>query len=127
MCSVDVQAQKRTVLIEEFTNMGCGPCASYAPTLDKVIDERLGDVIAVKYHGNYPAKNDWLYLENQEAVDKRMALYGINAFPTTIIDGKEESARYEELLHYYIDRSLMEEPSFSINLDTEVKEGILIL
>lgn len=125
LCSVNVQAQKRTVLIEEFTNMGCGPCASYAPTLDKVIDERLGDVIAVKYHGNYPAKNDWLYLENQEAVDKRMALYGINAFPTTIIDGKEESARYEALLHHYIDRNLMEEPSFSINLDTEVKEGIL--
>lgn len=123
--TINVYAQKRTVLIEEFTNMGCGPCASYAPTLDKVIDERLGDVIAVKYHGNYPAQGDWFYLENQEAIDTRMALYGINAFPTTIIDGKEESARYEELLNYYIDQNLMKKPYFNISLSTEVKDGIL--
>lgn len=124
-CSVDVQAQKRTVLIEEFTNMGCGPCASYAPTLDKVVDERLGDVIAVKYHGNYPAKNDWFYLENEEDINKRIDMYGINAYPTTIFNGKEESARYEELLNYYIDQYLEEKPYFNINLNTEVKDGIL--
>lgn len=125
LCSIDVQAQKRTVLIEEFTNMGCLPCAGFAPTLDKFVDERLGDVIAVKYHGNYPARNDWFYLENKDDIEKRKALYGIDSYPTTVFDGKEESARYEERLNYYVDECLKVKPSFNIALSTEIKDGIL--
>ena len=34
-------AQKPLVLIEEFTNTGCGPCASWSPVLDATIDYHL--------------------------------------------------------------------------------------
>ena len=50
--------QKRLVLIEEFTNTGCGPCASWSPLLDSCINYRLGDCIAIKYHSGYPYNAD---------------------------------------------------------------------
>lgn len=125
LCSVNVQAQKRTVLIEDFTNMGCLPCAGIAPILDNFVDKHLGDVIAVKYHGNYPAKNDWFYLENQDDIEKRKAFYDISAYPTTIYDGQEQNARYESLMAYYLDECLKVEPSFNISIDASINNKIL--
>ena len=52
--SLSMFAQRRLVLIEEFTNHGCSPCASYSPTLDAVLDDRIGEVIAVKYPAGSP-------------------------------------------------------------------------
>ena len=61
LLAVTVSAQNRIVLVEEFTNTGCGPCASWSPELDAVIENRLGDCVAIKYHSNYPNRNDEFY------------------------------------------------------------------
>lgn len=45
---------RRLVLMEEFTNQGCGPCAAFAPKFEHTVWSRLGDVVALTYHGNYP-------------------------------------------------------------------------
>lgn len=79
--------QKRLVLIEEFSNTGCGPCASYSPVLDTVVSYRLGEVISVKYHGNYPDPNDVFYNNQKEDMEKKKQFYDINAYPTTIVNG----------------------------------------
>ena len=87
---LSAQAQpKRLVLIEEFTNTGCGPCATWSPVLDSCINYRLGDCIAIKYHSKFPNGNDEFYLNEQEAQQARVNFYDINAVPTTLIDGQE--------------------------------------
>ena len=82
-------AQKRLVLIEEFTNTGCGPCASWSPVLDSCINYRLGDCIAIKYHSAFPNKEDEFYLNEKEAQQSRVDYYDIHAVPTTLVDGQE--------------------------------------
>lgn len=76
------------ILIEEFTNDGCNPCAKYSPILDKFINERLGDVIAVKYHVGFPDYNDPIFLSQQSDIDSRMTHYNITAAPTNVVNGR---------------------------------------
>ncbi|MCR4914976.1 MAG: hypothetical protein K6A96_04400 [Prevotella sp.] len=84
-----VKGQKRIVLVESFTNTGCGPSAGWAPILDSAIKKRLGDCIAIKYHTNYPSSDDEFYDYNQDAQQARQDFYQINGTPTTFVDGQE--------------------------------------
>lgn len=84
----NLNAQKRLVLVEEFTNVGCGPCASWSPILDSAIHYRLGDVIAIKYHSGYPDSKDMFYLENQAEQDAKIKLYNVDGVPTTFVNGE---------------------------------------
>lgn len=86
-------AQKRIVLIEEFTNTGCGPCASWSPVLDSCINYRLGDCIAIKYHSSFPNRGDEFYTAEAEANQARVDFYGIDAVPMTFVDGQELGTR----------------------------------
>ena len=81
--------QKRLVLIEEFTNTGCGPCATWSPVLDSVIHYRLGDCIAIKYHSSYPDNQDPFYLYDVEAQQAKVNFYNVIGVPTTFVDGQE--------------------------------------
>lgn len=89
-----VQAQqKRLVLVEEFTNVGCGPCAAWSPVLDSAIRYRLGDVIAIKYHSGYPDPADPFYLEEKEVHQAKVDFYHVTGVPTTFVNGSELSER----------------------------------
>ncbi|HEX5315128.1 MAG TPA: thioredoxin family protein, partial [Candidatus Kapabacteria bacterium] len=39
------QLVPRTVLVEEGTNWGCGPCAAYNPGLEAFLDQHEGSII----------------------------------------------------------------------------------
>ncbi len=82
-------ANRNIVVVENFTNTGCGPCAKFAPVLDQVVNERLGDVICLKYHGVYPDPEDPFYLAEKDNLDKRIAFYGVNSYPTFIVNGTQ--------------------------------------
>lgn len=84
-------ANRNIVVVENFTNTGCGPCANFAPVLDKVVNDRLGDVICLKYHGVYPDPKDPFYLAEKANLDKRIAFYGVNSYPTFIVNGTQIS------------------------------------
>ncbi len=85
--------QKRLVLVEEFTNTGCGPCASWSPILDSCLNYRLGDCIAIKYHSGYPEKTDPFYLYDTEAHQAKVDFYHVTGVPATYVDGQELSDR----------------------------------
>ena len=89
--SVLTASERRLVLIEEFTNTGCGPCTTWSPVLDSCINYRLGDCIAIKYHSKFPNGNDEFYLNDQEAQQARVDFYHVTAVPTTLVDGQELS------------------------------------
>ena len=102
---------RRLVLIEEFTNTGCGPCASWSPLLDSAIYYRLGDVVAIKYHSVYPNREDPFYLENSEAQQARVDYYQVNGVPATYVNGVELDTRTFSYLNAAIDYSLTSQPA----------------
>lgn len=125
LISLGATAQKRLVLIEEFTNDGCGPCANYSPTLDAFLDDRLGDVIAIKYHGEYPDRNDPIYLAQKEALDKKISLYSVSAYPTTVINGTvvgNQMSTYQ--LNYALDVFGYDATGYSLTADYSTANNV---
>lgn len=83
--------QKRLVLLEEVTNWGCGPCAALAPKLDSMLNVRLGDVVALKYHCWWPTGSDPFFRADSEELTTRISFLNTNSAPTVFIDGKATS------------------------------------
>lgn len=79
-------AQQRIVLLEQFTNSGCPPCASSTPTVLNYVDTSPNDVVAIAYHTSFPY-NDSMYFENPVQSNTRTSLYGVSGVPHTVIDG----------------------------------------
>jgi hypothetical protein len=89
---VSSQSATRSVLIEEWTSSTCNPCASLNSTFDPLLNGNNpntgGDVNVVKYQVNWPSPgNDPSY--NAHVLARRTH-YGVNAAPTSIIDGRTE-------------------------------------
>ena len=113
--------RKRLVLVEEFTNTGCGPCASWSPVLDSCLHYRLGDCIGIKYHSGYPERTDPYYLYDRDALQAKVDFYHVTGVPTTIVDGMElgdrSYAHMEEAITWCMMQSQQCDVSVSKQLD----------
>ncbi len=78
---------QRTVVLECFTSTTCGPCASANPALDALISNNADQLIAIKYHVNWPAAGDPMNLHNPGDVSAKVSFYSINAVPYSVGDG----------------------------------------
>jgi len=117
---LQAQAQRRAVLIEEFTNTGCGPCASYAPTLDNFLYERLGDVAPIKTHTSWPNGHDPFYYYLQEECRARWSYYDVSGVPTVVINGQAYNQPSSATLNEAVDKFLASEEKLSIALSYTV-------
>lgn len=79
-------AQQRIVLIEQFTNSGCPPCAAATPPVFSFTNDNLDKVVAVAYHTNFPYK-DSMHFENVSDNNQRVQYYSVAQVPYTIMDG----------------------------------------
>jgi len=80
----------RRVLVEEFTNASCGPCASAAPAFNAFLDTNHDNISAVVTHVWWPGSDDpWYVLDTQMAHD-RVDYYGVTGVPNCQIDGVTE-------------------------------------
>ncbi len=78
----------KKLLLEEFTNTGCGPCADTNPTIDAFLEAvGVGNVISVKVHVDWPSPEDPFYLEHPTDCDTRTDYYGIDGVPASVVDG----------------------------------------
>ena len=79
----------RVVLLEDFTNCGCGPCWSFEPTLNSFVAAHLaaGDLSVIRVHVNWPDPNDPIYLANPTEQNARKSFYGVSSVPTIKMDG----------------------------------------
>ncbi len=78
----------RIVLWEQFTNTGCGPCASANPTIEQMLANNGEDVvIAVWAHVWWPSSSDPYYVANTTDNAARTSYYGVNAVPDSFTDG----------------------------------------
>lgn len=78
----------RMVLIEEFTNASCGPCANQNPAFNVLLNANTENVVSIKYQTAFPGY-DPMNQHNPGQISTRLGYYpGITGVPTAIIDGK---------------------------------------
>ena len=121
LLAVAVSAQNRIVLVEEFTNTGCGPCASWSPELDAVIENRLGDCVAIKYHSNYPNRNDEFYNYDPDTQQKRHDFYEVDGVPATFVNGEKLYFRTSSCLDETITQQMAQPERFSLTLSKGIE------
>ncbi len=81
-------AYDRVVLVEDFTNWGCVPCAIPNTYLHNVMVAMGEDqVFDIAYHMSWPSGNDPFYLANPSENNTRRYYYGVNAVPHMRCDG----------------------------------------
>jgi len=82
-------AADRVVLVEDFTNSGCGPCWSFEPTLNAFVNDHLadGDIAMIRVHVSWPSGSDPIYQANPNEQNARKGFYGVNSVPWIQFDG----------------------------------------
>ncbi len=81
LCAVVVSAQhQRRVLLEEFTNASCPPCAAQNPAFHAVVDANIQYVTPIKYQTNWPGF-DPMNVQTQTDVAPRVTYYGVSGVP----------------------------------------------
>lgn len=81
LCAAAVSAQhKRRVLIEEFTNASCPPCAAQNPAFNAVVEANIQYLTPIKYQTNWPGF-DPMNVQTQTDVQPRVNFYGVSGVP----------------------------------------------
>ena len=81
LCTFSVSAQHlRRVLVEEFTNASCGPCAAANPGFNATIDANLQYITPIKWQTNWPGV-DPMNAQTQTDVAPRVSYYGVTGVP----------------------------------------------
>lgn len=83
----DAFAAKRWVLVEEFTNASCGPCAQQNPAFKTFLNNNKANVIPIIYRTSWPGR-DVMYSKNPTMYDKRVQYYGVSGVPYAVTNGK---------------------------------------
>lgn len=85
--SLSAQAQHlRRVMVEEFTNASCGPCAANNPAFNATLDANADFVTPLKYQVWWPGF-DPMYNQTKPDVDPRVAYYAVSGVPNGIENG----------------------------------------
>ena len=83
--SASAQYTKR-VLVEEFTNASCPPCASQNPAFNALLQANASKVTAIKYQTSWPG-TDPMNAQNPSEVTTRVNYYGVSGVPTGLVNG----------------------------------------
>jgi Secretion system C-terminal sorting domain len=77
---------QRFVMIEEFTNASCGPCAQQNPTFDALLNSNTAKCTSIKYHTNWPGV-DPMNAQNPTDAGARVTYYNVTGVPYSCMDG----------------------------------------
>jgi hypothetical protein len=85
--SLQIQAQsQRLVMIEEFTNASCPPCAAQNPAFNTLLGNNLIKAVSIKYQTNWPGV-DPMNAQTQADVAPRVTYYAVSGVPYSPMDG----------------------------------------
>lgn len=120
------QAPRPWVLVEEFTNQGCSPCAAFSPSLDTCVTRHMGDVAFITYHINFPQPSDYIYVLNKEQNEARQDYYGVTGVPSIFFNGTRgyAIAKHADYLDAQIGEA-RKDPTFNIQVDASLNNGQL--
>ncbi|MBL7828646.1 MAG: Omp28-related outer membrane protein [Saprospiraceae bacterium] len=87
-CVLSLSAQyQRRVLVEEFTNASCPPCAAQNPAFNQLLEDNAVKVTPIKYQTDWPGV-DPMNAQNPTEVDQRVTYYGVTGVPNGFVDGQ---------------------------------------
>lgn len=85
--TLSLHSQNRVVLIEQFSNSSCPPCAAVSPAVYAYANNNSANVAVIAYHTQFPYNNDSMYFENPVEATQRVNYYTVNSVPSSILDG----------------------------------------
>lgn len=77
---------QRLVLLEHFTQASCGPCATYNPSINSMLNANPDKFTAIMYHTSWPGY-DPMYNHNTIENGARTNYYSVNSVPNSVLDG----------------------------------------
>ena len=77
---------QRMVLVEEFTQASCGPCAAQNPDFNDLLEANFTKAVSIKYQTDWPG-TDPMNAQNPSDVQSRVSYYGVSGVPTGLVDG----------------------------------------
>lgn len=77
---------QRLVLIEEFTQASCGPCAAANPAFNTLLNNNASKCVSIKYQTNWPG-TDPMNAQYPSGVASRVSYYSCNSVPYAVMDG----------------------------------------
>jgi hypothetical protein len=87
MCfALSYSQSQRMVILEEFTQASCGPCATVNPSIEALLNSNPNIITSVWYHTSWPGY-DPMYLHNPVDVNSRVSLYQVTYVPFSNLDG----------------------------------------
>ena len=126
--------KNRNVLVEHFTNDNYGPSNLADQTLQDLYDAEMAerdssDFILMQYHLSTPVV-DQLNKDNALDQQARALFYGVSEPPTTFMDGIQGqyfdtnfTGAYDKITRDEIDRRSLEDPLFTIEIDSVHESG----
>lgn len=111
---------QRVLLLESFTNTGCGPCAAYNPGMDALISANPDKVVAIKYHVSWPSGSDPMYLHNTTENSSRVSYYSVNSVPYVVVDGNRFSGNSGNITQSIINQLSVIESPMELRLKCDV-------
>lgn len=77
---------QRLILMEEFTQASCPPCAVYNPGFNAILNANPTKIVAIKYQTSWPGY-DPMNLQNASEVQSRVTYYAVGGVPDGVMDG----------------------------------------
>jgi hypothetical protein len=125
LLQISQSTAQRKVLIEQFTNSGCPPCAATTPGIALYVNANLNSVLMLSYHTYFPY-SDSMYYENSFQSDNRSSFYHVTSVPYSIVDGNYfngNSAPLLPVLSQNINARLQAVPRYNISFLSSVVIG----
>ena len=114
---------QRYIIVEEFTNASCGPCAAQNPAFQALMAANTSKCTYITYHWNFPGPNDPMYLANPTENQGRIGYYGFNYVPSCVLDGNAYAGVPANLTQTMINNRYTVPSPFELYINHEISPG----
>ena len=106
---------QRLVLLEEFSNMRCGPCYITNPIMKAFLDSNSSKICSIRYQVFWPGY-DTLNADNPNQVYTRIGFYGAWSVPEGYMDGDYWSGQASTISQASLDTRYATPSPFTISV-----------
>lgn len=121
MASVGYAQAPKYVVLEQFTQASCGPCAAQNPAFDaNILVPNANKVRHIAVHTSWPG-TDPMYTHNTAENGARTSFYGVNSVPHVIMMGNQKKGQPSAFTQFDIDNEINKGSPVKITVsDTKV-------
>ncbi|MCS6819607.1 MAG: Omp28-related outer membrane protein [Chitinophagales bacterium] len=109
---------QRVILFEQFTGEDCGPCAAINPSVNNLLKNNEGSVIALKYQRIVSSSSpNVLYSQTSSESSARTNYYSVSSIPYGIMDGNVKKGNAGSFNQNDFDDRSQVQSSFKLNVN----------